>query len=98
MAPSDAPIIVIVPGAAQKPAHYAYLQHLLHLLHQKGYPTLSVPLPSTGPVGPVTVQDDADFVRSRLLLPVLDIENHNVITVSHSYSGIPTTAAAHGPC
>ena len=44
----------------------------------------------------MTVQDDADFVRTRLLLPVLDIENHNVITVSHSYSGIPATAAAHG--
>jgi hypothetical protein len=31
-----------------------------------------------------------------MLLPLLDIEERNVIVISHSYSGIPASAAALG--
>ena len=91
MAPSPHPIIVLVPGAAQSPSHYAYL---LHLLHHKGYGTLTALLPSTGSNALITAQDDTDYIRSRMLLPVLDVEKHDVIMITHSYSGMPGTAAA----
>ena len=94
MAPLSHPILVLVPGASQSPSHYAYL---LHLLQSKGYGTLSALLPSTGSnAPPVTAQDDTDYVRSRMLLPVLDVEEHNVILITHSYSGMPGSAAAKG--
>ena len=91
--PSSKPVFVIVPGAAQNPSHYAYLQHLL-LSH--GYGCLSALLPTVGTSAPVTVEDDTEYIRSRMLLPVLDLEYHDVIVISHSYSGIPASAAARG--
>ncbi|EED13691.1 hypothetical protein TSTA_099430 [Talaromyces stipitatus ATCC 10500] len=53
-------------------------------------------LPSVGATEHITAADDAEYVRSRMLLPVLDIEQHNVIVISHSYSSIPASAAARG--
>ncbi|OKL63244.1 hypothetical protein UA08_01842 [Talaromyces atroroseus] len=88
-----APIFVLVPGASQSPAAYGYL---LHILQTKGYGAFTALLPSVGATGPVTVQDDTDYVRNRLLLPILDVEKHDVILISHSYSGIPASAAARG--
>ena len=93
MAPSSKPVFVLVPGAAQTPSHYAYLQHLLL---SQGYGVLSALIPSIGAVAPVTAEDDAEFIRSRMLLPVLDIQKHDVIIISHSHSGIPASAAARG--
>jgi hypothetical protein len=93
MAASSHPVLVIVPGSSQSPTHYAYLAHLLH---SHGYATLSALLPSVGTTEAVTAQDDTDFVRKRLILPVLDIEEHNVILITHSYSGMPGSAAALG--
>jgi len=91
--PASRPVFVIVPGASQTPSHYA---HLIHLLQSKGYPTLSSLLPTTGTGAKVTAQDDADYIRSHMILPVLDIEKHDVILVMHSYSGMPGGAAALG--
>jgi hypothetical protein len=91
MSPLCRPVFVIVPGASQSPAAYGYL---LHLLQSKGYGAFSALLPSVGATEPVTAGDDAQYVRSRMLLPILDIEKHDVILVSHSYSGIPASAAA----
>ena len=68
-------------------------------MQSKGYGTLSALLPSTGSdsnAPPVTAQNDADYVRSRMLLPVLDVEQHDVILITHSYSGMPGSAAARG--
>jgi hypothetical protein len=65
------PFIVIVPGASQNPAHYGYLSHLLHLA---GYPVFSALLPSIGATGKVTVEDDAAYIRDRMLIPILDHE------------------------
>lgn len=93
MAASSRPVFVLVPGASQTPAAYGYL---LHLLQVKGYGAYSALLPSVGATDPVTATDDADYVRSRMLLPVLDVEQHNVILICHSYSGIPGSAAAKG--
>lgn len=80
--PTSRPVFVIVPGASQSPSHYA---HLIHLLQSHGYPTLSALLPTTGTGANVTAQDDTDYIRSRMILPVLDIEKHDVILVMHSY-------------
>ena len=86
---------MVVPGASQSPSHYGYL---FHLLHSHDYPTFSTLLPSTGPaVGTIqTAQADTDYVRERMLLPILDTEEHDVIMVMHSYSGMPGSAAALG--
>lgn len=90
---SQRPFIVIVPGASQNPAHYGYLSHLLQLA---GYPVFSAPLPSIGASGNVTAQDDTDYIREKMLLPVLDHEEHDVILFMHSYSSVPGSAAAKG--
>ncbi|OJJ42777.1 hypothetical protein ASPZODRAFT_124743 [Penicilliopsis zonata CBS 506.65] len=87
------PVFVLVPGASQNPAHYA---HLLHLLQSAGYGALSALLPSVGSRDPITASDDAEYVRSRMLLPVLDVGQQDVILISHSYSGMPASAAARG--
>ncbi|KAL9003541.1 MAG: hypothetical protein Q9188_003599 [Gyalolechia gomerana] len=92
LAPSSKPVLVIVPGAAVTPAHYGYLQHLLC----QGYSALSALLPTVGTSEPVTLEDDTEYIRSRMLFPVLDIEKHDVIIVSFSYSGLPASAAARG--
>ena len=61
-----------------------------------GYSVVSALLPSVSSSAPITTQDDTDYVRSRMLLPVLDGEQHDVIMISSSYSGLPASAAAYG--
>ena len=90
---SSKPVFVLVQGATNTPSHYAYLQHLLL---SQGYGILSALLPTVGATSPVTAQDDAEYVRSRMILPILDIEEHDVILISHSYGGMPASAAARG--
>lgn len=87
------PFIVIVPGGAHNPAHYGYLSHLLQLA---GYPVLSALLPSVGATGKVTIEEDAQYIRERMLLPILDIANHDVILLMHSYAGAPGSASLTG--
>ncbi|KAJ5281397.1 hypothetical protein N7478_006769 [Penicillium angulare] len=87
------PAFVLVPGGSQNPAQYGYL---LHLIQSAGYAASTGILPSIGAQEAVTAQDDADYVRNRLLLPMLDVGNHDVIIISHSYSGMPASAAARG--
>jgi len=91
MAPK--PFIVIVPGASQSPALYGYLSHLLLLA---GYPVFSATLPSVGAREKVTAEDDVAYVREKMLLPVLDVEERDVIMLMHSYSSVPGSAAAKG--
>lgn len=93
MAPSSKPVFVLVQGATNTPSHYAYLQHLLL---SQGYGILSALLPTVGATSPVTAEDDVEYIRSRMLLPVLDMEGHDVIMISHSYGGMPGSAAARG--
>lgn len=93
MTSSSRPVFVLVPGASQSPAAHGYL---LHLLQCRGYGAFSALLPSVGATEQVTAADDAEYVRSRMLLPVLDIEQRNVILICHSYSSVPASAAALG--
>ncbi|OAL07687.1 hypothetical protein IQ06DRAFT_208888 [Phaeosphaeriaceae sp. SRC1lsM3a] len=87
------PFIVIIPGASQNPAHYGYLSHLLL---QAGYPVLTALLPTLAATGPVTIDDDASYIRDRMLLPVLDYEERDVVLLMHSYGSVPGSASAHG--
>lgn len=87
------PFFIIVPGASQNPAHYGLLCHLLQL---SGYPVLSALLPSVGAAGKVAVDDDMKYVRESMIIPVLDHEEHDVILITHSYSSVPSSAAAKG--
>ncbi|KAF2791057.1 hypothetical protein K505DRAFT_310276 [Melanomma pulvis-pyrius CBS 109.77] len=90
---SKRPFFVIVPGASQNPTHYGYLSHLLQLA---GYPTFSALLPSVGGAGNVTAEDDMNYIQNSMLIPVLDHEEHDVIMITHSYSGVPGSAAVKG--
>lgn len=87
------PFIVIVPGGSQNPAHYGYLSHLLFLA---GYPVYTALLPSVGHAGQITVDDDTRYIREKMILPVLDYEERDVVLLMHSYSGVPGSAAATG--
>lgn len=93
MASSSKPVFVIVTGSGMTPSHYGYLQYLLY---KQGYGALSALLPTVGITAEVSAQDDADYIRSRMIMPVLDIEKHDVILVFHSYGGMPGSAAAQG--
>ena len=75
------------------PSHYAYL---LHLLQSQGWPPLTALLPGTGTYVGTTAQNDTDYIRTHMLLPVLDVEKHDVILLLHSYSGMSGSAAAKG--
>jgi pimeloyl-ACP methyl ester carboxylesterase len=90
---STRPFFVILPGGSQNPTHYGYLAHLLQLA---GYPTYSALLPSVGASAKVSTQDDMVYIRDRMILPILEHEEHDVILVMHSYSGVPGSAAALG--
>lgn len=89
---STRPVFLILPGGSQNPTHYGYLAHLLQ---SAGYPTSSALFPSVGNPAKISVQDDMDFFRERLILPYLD-EGHDVIVLMHSYSAVPGSAAARG--
>lgn len=84
---------VIVPGASQNPTHYALFAHHLQL---SGYPTFSALLPSVGTTSNVTVEDDAQYIRDKMLLPILDHEERDVVIFFHSYSSVPGSAAVAG--
>lgn len=87
------PFLVLVPGASHNPSQYGYL---FHLLQRAGFPTFSAVLPSVGATRNVTVEDDTEYVRNSMLIPILDHEERDVVLVSHSYGGIPASAAAKG--
>ena len=66
-------------------------------LHEAGYPTMSVTLPSVGSQEPkkIEVTTDVAFIREEMLLPLLE-DGKDVILVMHSYGGLPGGAAAKG--
>ncbi|KAH7130095.1 hypothetical protein B0J11DRAFT_482395 [Dendryphion nanum] len=90
---STRPFIVILPGGSQNPTHYGYLAHLFQLA---GYPTYSALLPSVGASEKITTEDDMVYIRDRMILPILEHEEHDVILLMHSYGGVPGSAAALG--
>ena len=88
------PTIALVPGAWHSPVHY---EDLLSLLEKAGYETKAIQLPSVDSANPKeeTVASDAEAVREKLLLPLLDA-GKDVLLVMHSYGGFPGSAAARG--
>jgi len=88
------PTILLIPGAWHTPAHYSAL---LKELEKSSYPTTSHKLPSVDctDASKHTAQTDADFIRTQLLLPLLD-DGKRVVVAMHSYGGLPGSAAAYG--
>lgn len=89
------PTIVLIPGAWHTPA---YFNPLRNHLEAQSYPTISHQLPSVGCTDSAcnhTAQTDAEFVRKKTLLPLLDA-GKRVMLAMHSYGGHPGSAAAYG--
>lgn len=91
---SSKPTFVLVPGAWHSPSHFS---HLIARLHEAGYPTVSLNLPSIDSEEPKKIEaaTDVAFVREEMLLPLLEDEK-DVVLVMHSYGGLPGGAAAKG--
>lgn len=89
------PVFVIAPGAAYNPAHYGLL---MHSFLTAGYGAVSSCLPSLGTLhsAAVSVEDDSNYIRDRLVLPMLENEERDVIIVGHSYSSLPASHAVTG--
>lgn len=66
-------------------------------LHETGYPTLSLNLPSIDSQEPKKIEAATDvvFIREKMLLPLLE-DGKDVVLVMHSYGGLPGGAAAKG--
>ncbi|CAD6589042.1 MAG: hypothetical protein TREMPRED_005241 [Tremellales sp. Tagirdzhanova-0007] len=109
MAPSDAsqiqrikikPLVVIVPGAWHTAAHFG---SLIHILQARGFEIIFVSLPSIGGRVESDLQSDADAVSSevkRILGEATTLDNdsnargpRDILVVSHSRGGAPTTLA-----
>ncbi|MCJ1472549.1 hypothetical protein MMC13_001198 [Lambiella insularis] len=88
------PTFVLVPGAWHSPAHFEGVMYELNLA---GHETRCLRLPGVNSLDPKTTSTttDADFIRDRLLLPLLE-EGKEIVLVVHSYGGMPGGAAACG--
>ena len=88
------PTVVLIPGAWHSPIQY---EDLVARLDQAGYPVLVHSLPTLDPneLQTPTFEDDAPYIRNKLLLPVL-YSGTDILLVMHSYGGIPGSAAAAG--
>jgi len=88
------PTILLIPGAWHTPECFDALRAEME---KHSFPTISRQLPSNGCTDPSnhSAQTDADFIRTQLLLPLLD-EGKRVVVAMHSYGGQPGSAAAYG--
>ena len=89
------PVFILVHGSLFTPSHYALLQHLLM---ESGYGVLSSLLPSSGVLDGArgTLDDDAAYIRNRLVRPMLGNEARDVILLCHSAGALPGSAAVSG--
>ena len=78
-------VLVLVPEASCTPSHS---MHLLHLLQTSGYATMKDDLASTGHYEYISIEDEIKYIHSKMLLPILEGENYNVILLTYSYSGM----------
>lgn len=88
------PTILVVPGSFAPAAIY---QDVVDLLYKKGYPAVTVQLPSTQkrwPLPPATMEEDAQVIRGAV--EGLVKLGREVIVICHSYGGTPTTQALCG--
>ena len=88
------PTFVLVPGAWHSPVHYSLLTSFLNA---EGYDIVSQRLPGVDSPNPknISVQTDADFIRSQEIMPLLN-QGKEVVLIACSYGGSPGAAAAKG--
>ncbi|RAL10878.1 alpha/beta hydrolase [Aspergillus homomorphus CBS 101889] len=86
------PAVVIVPGSWHRPQHY---QRLIDEFAKANYQAVGVTMPSVDSSPPSTSWiPDAEAVR-KVILSYLDA-GRDVITIAHSFSGIPMSEAVKG--
>ncbi|KAK4696742.1 hypothetical protein P7C71_g1226, partial [Lecanoromycetidae sp. Uapishka_2] len=92
--PKTKPIVLLIPGMWHTPEVFDALRTEIE---KHSYKTTSRQLPSMGCADPSnhSAQSDADFIRSQLLLPLID-SGERIFLVMHSYGGMPGSAAAYG--
>lgn len=86
------PHIVLIPGAWHSGDAY---DTLLPYLHEFGYETTALTLPSVGAEPPLTtLKPETDFIRTKIN-QLLD-KDEDVVVVMHSYGGFAGSAALQG--
>lgn len=85
--------IIFLPGMW----HQASTFDTVRTLIPKKYETISETLPcvAADDYSKVDLADDIEFVRQKLLMPLIDHGN-NVVVVMHSFGGLPGSAAVEG--
>lgn len=89
------PTILLIPAAWFPPSAY---DAFLHAVRDAGYETECASYPSLNPKDPkhADAATDTLFVIRNYLIPLIEIEQKNVVIVMHSYGGIPGSGAATG--
>lgn len=92
---STRPTILLIPGAWFPSSAY---NAFLHAVRNAGYQTECASYPSLNPNDPKHADAAADtlFVVKNYLIPLIEIEQKDVVIVMHSYGGIPGSGAATG--
>lgn len=92
------PSILLIPGSFSGPDAY---DPVFEAVREKGYEIRGLHLPTVGlrkregrPGEPPTMYDDAVFIRREV--EKLADEGKDVILISHSYGGVPTTESTKG--
>ncbi|MCJ1371275.1 hypothetical protein MMC20_002490 [Loxospora ochrophaea] len=95
MSPSERPTIVILPGAFHPASTF---RAIIPYLQDVGFPTVVETLSSVNPSDPTstTCASDALSFRDKALVPLIEMENKNVVLLLHSYGGVVGGAAAVG--
>jgi rhodanese-related sulfurtransferase len=91
---SRLPTLVFLAGAFAEPSCF---DALTSELQRAGYPTVYATVLSLNPSNPqdVSTSQDAEHVRNKFLLPLLD-EGKDIVVIVHSYGGVVGGAAAAG--
>ncbi|KAF2798693.1 prolyl aminopeptidase-like protein [Melanomma pulvis-pyrius CBS 109.77] len=89
------PTIVFFAGAFADPSCF---NRLAALFNDAGYPTVYATALSLNPSDPadITTAKDAQHAREKVLLPLVEDENKEVVVFTHSYGGVVGGAAAAG--
>ncbi|KAI1386118.1 alpha/beta-hydrolase [Hypoxylon trugodes] len=86
------PVFVLLHGAWHSPTCW---DHVIAALNRQGYSAVAPALPSTGSTPP-TPDWSGDVKTIRKTVLELIQENHNVIVVAHSFSGMTAGTALEG--
>jgi pimeloyl-ACP methyl ester carboxylesterase len=91
---SPLPTLVFLAGAFADPSCF---DALTSELQKAGYPTVYTTVLTLNPSNPqdVSTSQDAEHVRNKFFLPLLD-EGKDIVVIAHSYGGVVGGAAAAG--